>query len=202
MTEESVALNDKAKKGKKMFLFLALLFILPFTIATTMHLLDIRPSGKSNGHLITPLVPLTMPVFEQVNGKTFATEEWSKIWNMVMIDDTSCAERCEINVDKLNRVHRTLYKQEERVQRLLILSAGYDAAKIAALQKKFSNLIVLVVKDEAQRQFVEKIRSTAPTSAIYLVDPLNNLMMDYQADVTPKALRKDMLRLLKTSWSG
>lgn len=202
MTEESVALENKAKKGKKMFLFLALLFVLPFTIAMTMHVLDIRPSGKSNGHLITPIVPLTIPAFEQVDGKAFAPEQWSKIWNVVMIDDASCAESCASNVDKLNRVHRTLYKQEDRVQRLLILTGEYDADNIAKLQATFTKLIILPVKEESQRQFVDKIRGSAPNSAIYLIDPLNNLMMDYQADVPPKAVRKDMLRLLKTSWSG
>lgn len=202
MSEQPIGVDSKAKKDKKMFLFLALLFVLPFTIAMTMHLLDIRPGGKSNGHLITPIVPMVFPEFEQANGENFGAARWNKIWSLVMVDHASCGEACETNVDKLNRVHRTLYKQEDRVQRILILSGEYDAAKIASLQEKFPKLIVLPAANDEQQQFAAKIVNTAPNSAIYLIDPLNNLMMDYQVDVTPKALRKDMMRLLKNSWSG
>lgn len=193
----------KQGKGKKMLLVLAVVFLLPFTIAATLHLLDIRPSGKSFGHLITPPVSLNIPVLHMVTqDEPFSTERWSKIWNIVMIDDASCGEPCQKNVDKLNRVHRTLPKETDRIQRILILTGNIDLAKVNALQDKFPNLIILSGNGEEQQFFIKNFSDAAPLDSVYLVDPLNNLMMDYPKDLQPKGLRGDLVRLLKNSWGG
>lgn len=192
----------KAATGRKMFLLLAFVFILPFTIAYTLHLLDIRPGGKSFGNLISPLIELNIPTFEDVNGNTFSAERWGKIWNIVMVDAASCNTACEQNVDKLNRVHRSLTKGKERVQRILIIKNDFDVARIQQLQQKYPNLIVLSVKSAEQQQFVKQFDQVASDGSIYLVDPLNNLMMHYPQTTEPKALRADIVRLLKNSWGG
>jgi len=194
--------DKKAAKGRKMFLLLALVFVLPFTIAFTLHVLDIRPSGKSFGNLIAPVVALDTPEFSDVKGQSFAPEQWRKIWSIVMVDAASCPEACEQNVDKLNRVHRTLYKDTDRIQRILILKNDVDKVRIAKLQAKFPKLVVLQAKDSAQEQFVAKFDQAAPAGSIYLVDPQQNLMMQYPQAVEPKAVRADLKRLLKTSWGG
>jgi len=196
------AANPKAAKGKKTFLFLALVFVLPFTLAFTLHLLDIRPGGKSFGSLIAPVVTLDIPTFNTTKGGTFDADQWQKIWTLVMVDGASCPEACEQNVDKLNRVHRTLYKDIDRVQRVLLLKNDIDAARIEQLQIKFPELIVLPVKEAAQQQFVAHFDQAAPAGSIYLVDPHGNLMMHYPQAAEPKGMRKDMKRLLKTSWGG
>jgi hypothetical protein len=49
------------------------------------------------------------------------------------------------------------------------------------------------------RQF--QIEPSADTR-IYLVDPLANLMMSFPASVEAKAIRKDLVRLLKAAWAG
>jgi len=195
--------DRQTAKGKKMFLLLALVFVLPFTVAFTLHALDIRPGGKSHGNLITPPTPLAMPNFTDANGKAFAPERWDKIWSVVMVDAASCSQSCEQNVDKLNRVHRTLYKDIDRIQRVLVLNDDADTARVAALQEKFPRLVVLLVNDDAdQQQFVQHFVQSAPEGSVYLVDPHRNLMMHYPETVEPKAVRTDLKKLLKTSWSG
>lgn len=191
-----------ATKGRKMFLMLALVFILPFTLAFTLHLLDIRPSGKSFGTLISPVVALDIPAFEDAKGQPFSAEQWNKVWNMVMVDAAGCQSACEQNVDKLNRVHRTLYKDIDRIQRVLILSGEADSARIKQLQEKFPRLVLLTATESMQQQFIENFNQAAPAGSVYLVDPLNNLMMHYPQDVNPKSLRGDVKKLLKTSWNG
>ncbi|HSR01547.1 MAG TPA: hypothetical protein VLM20_02035 [Methylophilaceae bacterium] len=199
-----VSLDEQAKVGKdkKILLLLAVVFLLPFTIASTLHLLNIRPSGKSFGQLVTPVVELTIPSFTDLNGKPFVNRQWNKIWNIVMIDSASCGQTCEENIDKLNRVHRSLYKEEDRIQRILILNNDYDAARIEALQSKFPALIVLPASDIEQKEFVAKFKQVGPEGSIYLVDPMQNLMMFYPSEVEPKALRTDIKKLLKNSWGG
>ena len=192
----------KTAKGKKMFLLLALVFVLPFTIAFTLHLLDIRPSGKSFGNLITPIVELEIPVLNDTQGNSFSSEQWNEIWSIVMVEGAGCNEACEKTVDKLNRVQRSLNKEKDRVQRILILKNEYEAEQIDQLKDKFPQLIVLTAQEPTQQQFVEKFDQAASPGSIYLVDPLNNLMMYYAQDVGPKELRHDIMRLLKNSWGG
>ena len=201
MSDQNLA-EGKTAKGKKMFLLLALVFVLPFTIAFTLHVLDIRPGGKSFGHLITPIVALKIPALDDTKGVSFTEEQWSKTWNIVMIEGASCNEACEKNVDKLNRVQRSLHKEKGRVQRILILKNEFEFERINQLQEKFPKLIVLTAKETSQQQFVERFDQAAGQGSIYLVDPLNNLMMYYPQDVEPKALRHDIMRLLKNSWGG
>lgn len=199
----NLAVLQKQGKGKKMLLMLAVVFLLPFTIAATLHLLDIRPSGKSFGHLITPPVNLNIPVLNHVlQDKPFQAERWSKIWNIVMIDDGNCAESCQENVDKINRVYRTLPKEADRIQHLLLLTGSIDLEKVNALQSKYPKLIILSGNSEEQQDYFNYFRDAAQQDSVYLVDPLNNLMMDYPADLEPKGLRGDLVRLLKNSWGG
>ncbi|MDE0925566.1 MAG: hypothetical protein OR997_00515 [Methylophilaceae bacterium] len=201
MSNQNLA-DVKALKGKKMFLLLVLVFVLPFTIALTLHLLDIRPSGKSFGNLITPVVALEIPALDDAKGVRFPGEQWSKIWSIVMVAEAGCNEACEQNVDKLNRVQRSLNKEKDRVQRILVLKKGFDVKQINQLQEKFPQLIVLIAKDAEQQQYVQTFEQVAVQDSIYLVDPLNNLMMHYPKDVEPKELRHDIMRLLKNSWGG
>lgn len=202
MSQVNLDEQTKGGKGKKILLLLAVVFLLPFTIASTLHLLNVRPGGKSFGELVSPIVELEIPAFIDINGKPFSETQWAKIWSIVMIDSASCSQACEENVDKLNRVHRSLYKEEDRVQRILILKNNYDAARIQELQTKFPALIVLPANDLAQKEFVTKFDQVAPEGSIYLVDPMHNLMMFYPQEVEPKGLRKDVMKLLKNSWGG
>jgi len=202
MSDHNLADVQAAKKGKKIFLLLALVFVLPFTIAFLLHVLDIRPSGKSFGNLITPVVELETPTFEDAKGNSFTPKQWSEIWNIVMLVESGCDEACEANVDKLNRVQRSMHKDQGRLQRLLILTKDHDVEAIEKLQTKFPNLIVLLAKTDEQKQFAAKFEQAAPVGSVYLVDPLNNLMMSYPQAVPPKELRADLKRLFKNSWGG
>ncbi|QVL46120.1 MAG: hypothetical protein KFB94_03175 [Methylophilaceae bacterium] len=191
----------KQGRGKKTLLMLAAIFLLPFSIAAVLHLLDIRPGGKSFGHLITPPVSLTIPVLDSVlQDRRFSSNDWSKIWNIVMIDEYSCAESCRNNIDKIDRVYRTLPKEADRIQRILLLTGTIDLAGVKELQDQFPQLVILSASNE--QQFINDFKDAAPIGSVYLVDPLNNLMMDYSEDLQPKALRSDLVRLLKNSWSG
>ncbi|MFW5432515.1 MAG: hypothetical protein ACKE5M_04265 [Methylophilaceae bacterium] len=193
---------QKKDTGKKMLLMLAAIFVLPFTIAATLHFLDIRPSGKSFGNLIQPPVSLDIPELAEVNGNAFSPVRWEKIWSVIMIDDANCAEACQSNIDKIKRVHVSLHKEIKRVQRVLILKGDVNQDAIAKLQVAFPDLIVLTGDAPSQLTYIANFTNAAPMGSVYLVDPLNNLMMHYPQAVSSKELRADLRRLLKNSWAG
>jgi len=194
------------KSGRKTLLLLAVIFVLPFTIAATLHLLDIRPSGKSYGNLIVPPVSLAIPQLQDAQGKPFTATKWQKKWNIVMIDQASCDDACQATTHLLGNVHISLDKEFKRVQQILLLPNKTKSEAIAELQKKFPDLIILSGSDEATTQFASKLETTekkqAKPQSIYLIDPLGNLMMQYPQNFDPKGLRSDLVRLLKNSWAG
>jgi len=187
------------KSDRKTLLLLAVIFVLPFTIAATLHLLNVRPSGKSYGELIMPPVALNIPALKDAQGKSV---NWQKKWNIVMIDRAGCNDACQATAHLLGNVRLSLDKDTKRVQQILLLPIEVKANAIASMQEKNPDLIILAGSNETTMQLASKLESLAKPQAICLVDPLGNLMMQYPQNFEPKGLRSDLVRLLKNSWVG
>ena len=200
--------------GRKILLGMALIFVLPFTVAATLHLLNVHPESHSYGTLITPPHALLIPVLQDVTGKDIKPQQWLKIWSIVMIDTAGCAEACQQQVHLLKQVQTSLDKDSKRVQRVL-LAPTIKAETAFALQKQYPDLILLAGVDAKSSQFMAEFDETKNTtkktpeetatqskSCVYLVDPLGNLMMNYPEDMNPKGMQTDLKKLLKNSWAG
>lgn len=193
-------LSKTTPQNRNTFYLLILVFVLPFLTAVVLHLLDLKPSGKSYGNLVQPPKSLQIPALTSLQGKPFKPEQWNKIWSVVMLVDTNCAAPCEAQVHMLKQVHISLNKEIKRVQRVLIVPAAVAPASLSALQTKYPDLIILTGANEETVQFAQTFKQTA--GSVYLVDPLGNLMMSYPEKFDPKGLRSDLTRLLKNSWAG
>lgn len=192
--------NGHKTSGKKMLLIMAVIFVLPFTLAATLHILNLKPSGHSYGSLIQPPRALQFPILHDAQGKPFSAQQWHKIWSVVMVDAASCAELCQKQAHMLKQVHTLLNKDAKRVQRILLVPAAANLGTINALQKLTPDLIVLVGADAAAVSFAGNFNVT--DGGVYLVDPLGNLMMSYPPNLEQKGIFADLKRLLKNSWAG
>ena len=189
--------------GRKILLILAVIFLLPFTVAATLHLLQLKPGGRSYGDLVKPPLSLKFPVLHDVHGKPFGAAQWQKKWSIVTIDTAGCAEACQGQVYMLRQVHTSLGKETHRVQRVLLVPAEIKDEVFNDLQKKYPDLIILVGADAETVKFAGEFNVAGqPAGRVYLVDPLGNLMMTYSENKDPKGLRKDLTQLLKNSWAG
>jgi cytochrome oxidase Cu insertion factor (SCO1/SenC/PrrC family) len=186
--------------GRKILLILSVVFLLPFTVAATLHLLDLRPSGKSYGDLIQPPRALQIPVLHDAAGKAFKREQWLKKWSVVMVDSTGCAQPCQAQVHLLKQVHTSLNKDIKRVQRILLVATEVKSETFIALQKQYPDLLILTGTEAETAKFAAEFNVAG--GQVYLVDPLGNLMMSYPTNTDAKALFSDLKRLLKNSWAG
>lgn len=186
--------------GRKILLILALIFVLPFTVAATLHLLNLKPSGHSYGNLIQPPQALQFPSLRDAQGKAFTTQQWLKIWSVVMVDATGCAQPCQAQVHLLKQIHTSLNKDKHRLQRILLLPTVPKSEALATLQKQYPDLIILGGADVEIVKFAENFNVMG--ASVYLVDPLGNLMMSYPEKMDPKGIFSDLKRLLKNSWAG
>jgi cytochrome oxidase Cu insertion factor (SCO1/SenC/PrrC family) len=201
MSETSeTQLPSNKTSGRKILLILAVIFVLPFTVAATLHLLNLKPSGHSYGNLIQPPQALQFPVLHDAQGKEFTAQQWLKIWSVVVVDSTGCVQPCQAQVHLLKQVHTSLNKDAHRLQRVLLAPTGLKGEVLAALQKQYPDLLILGGTDADAAKFVENFNAAG--ASMYLVDPLGNLMMSYPEKMDPKGIFSDLKRLLKNSWAG
>lgn len=195
--------SNSKTSGRKVLLLLAVIFVLPFTVAATLHLLDLRPTGHSYGDLIAPPKSLTFTNLQDNDGNILPPKQWLKIWSVVMVDNTGCASDCQAQVQTVKQVHTSLGKEYKRIQRILIVPTGIAASNLSAIKLNNPKLKIIANKDAQTLQFAQQFDdSTNSAGKIYVIDPLGNLMMSYTKEHDPKGLRSDLTRLLKNSWAG
>ena len=200
MSDLSAKEGSQKVGGRKILLMLAVIFVLPFTVAATLHLLNLKPSGHSYGNLVQPPKVIKFPTLHDSEGKEFKPEQWLKKWSVVTVDIAGCAEKCQSEVHLLKQINTSLNKDAHRVQRVLIMPTEVSLEAVKNLQKQYPDLLILVGADAETVKFSSEFNIT--NGHIYLIDPLGNLMMSYPSDLDPKGLRSDLTRLLKNSWAG
>ncbi|MCE9633405.1 MAG: hypothetical protein K8Q92_04390 [Methylophilales bacterium] len=188
--------SSQSSSGRKTLLILAVVFLMPFTLAATLHLVGWRANVHSYGELVQPPQGLQFRNLQDVQGKPFSVKQWTKKWTIVMVAN-ECEATCQSQQQLLQNLRISLNKDADRVQQVLLLTA--DNKNIPSLQ-----VTVLMGTDVAEfsSQFKVAGQTTPEAGRVYLVDPLGNLMMSYAPGFEPKGLRHDLERLLKNSWSG
>ena len=168
--------------------WLLLLFAVPLAGAFWLYYgSSWRPTLRTNhGELIAPVV--------QISGATFRGK-----WSLVVIAsaDAGCDSGCQERLIYARQTWLSLGKLVPRVQRVLVAGAGCCDATY--LRREHQGLV------QANRSDLEatlKTLSEPVNHAIFIVDPLGNLMMRYDVGRDPKGLRDDLKTLLELSHIG
>ncbi len=193
--ENKLPLNKMS--GRKILLGMAVIFVLPFTIAKTMHLLNVHPASHSYGTLVHPPKPVQFSTLHDSKDKLVGSQQLLKKWNIVTVEPGVCTEPCQAQIHLLKQVNIALDKDAKRVQRILIAP---NAENFDALEKQYPDLIIITGSDTLTTKFAAQFN--VAKGEVYLVDPLGNLMMHYPQELNPKGLLTDLKKLLKNSWAG
>jgi len=110
-------------------------------------------------------------------------ESW---WLMVSVDGP-CDPGCEQALHQLRQLHVLLNKDAGRVRRVLVTPPGMDVAEVLAAYPQMQHAT---------------IASPGLGNAIYIVDPIGNLVLRYRFEDAGKPVLDDLKRLLKLSQIG
>ena len=88
----------------------------------------------------------------------------------------------------------------DRVQRVFVAEGGCCDARF--LHDEHPDLIVIRATPAAAPLLALLPDGGSAEPRVYLIDPLGNLMMFYDADVKPKGMLEDIKRLLRLSSIG
>lgn len=200
--ENSLAALDMQRKGRRVFVYMLIFFLVPIVVVILMYQLNWKPSGASLGELVTPprLLGSTAEL-RTSDASAVSPVFWKERWSIVYVAE-NCEQACLNKLAAMRQLHVSLYKDIVRAQRVLITSSP----NVAAIKRDYPDLIVINQPASAVATLAQQFQldgdNVKTSNRLYLVDPLGHLMMSYQASVPLSDVRKDVARLLRYSWAG
>ena len=206
MNETEIATKPgKSKSGLIIIIVLILIFALPEIIAVGLHAIKWRPKTSLNhGELVQPARPIQDVSLQMLDGNTVKFSDFKNKWTMVSFGNAACLEACLKNIYIMRQVQLAQGKERERIQRVFVVTEGEVNDALKAKLKDYPEMSVLHGPPPNVaaliQQFVLPGAQAIDDQRVYLVDPLGNLMMSYRDD--PRGMLKDLIYLLKNSWTG
>ncbi len=195
---------SQKKSNRRKLVMVLVVFSLPVVAATLMYLSGWKPAATVNhGELIQPVRLIEDRTMQALDGKAVKFSELHGKWTMVYFDSASCAEECMKQLYVMRQTHISQGKDQERVQRVFILTDDKAIDNLAAKLSDYAGMQVWkgdkTVLSKLALEFGMESEAVTAGRAIYLIDPQGNLMMRYVAGIDPAGIRKDLVRLLKYS---
>jgi hypothetical protein len=181
---------------------LAALFLLPLAFAFyTYYATDWRPVGRVNhGTLISPARPLPAVALPRAPGSDAAAAATLRGgWTLVYLGDGACDADCRAALRVMRQTRLALNNEMTRVARVFLVSGGCCTDSAGGAE---AGLAVLDASGSAAAPLLAQFPAAGRAHSIYVVDPLGNLMMSYDARVDPHGLLEDLRMLLRLSHIG
>ena len=181
--------------SKRPLYILAAVCLAPFVASFAMYCLWTPAGGQVNyGTLLTPR-PLPDAVLRTPSGDALPLASLRGKWILLTLDAPDCADACAKKLYATRQARTMTGKERERVHRLWLTTA--EGAPPAELATAHPDLRIAA----ASPAILAALPADA-SGAIYLIDPLGNLILRYPADPDIKKLNKDLGRLLYASRIG
>ena len=200
---------------------LAALFLVPLALAFyTYYGTDWRPVRHVNhGTLISPprsLPAVTLPRVSLAAGQTpgaavdGAADDlggqpaFRNQWSLVYIGDGACDPSCRWALFVLRQTRLGLNRDMTRLARVFLVSGGCCDREFLA--RAYPGLVVLDAAGPQGAALLAQFPGAGGAGVrahtLYIVDPLGNLMMSYDARANPHGLLQDLQQLLRLSHIG
>ncbi|MGH8210182.1 MAG: SCO family protein [Steroidobacteraceae bacterium] len=204
--------SDLRARNLRMLAVLAGLFLLPLLLAFYMYYAtDWRPVKRVNhGTLIIPIrelpvVHLPRVSLSDVDTPPTAAESDSPgllhtKWSMVYIGAGNCDEPCRQALYVMRQTRLSLNNEMSRVDRIFLTTGSCCAREFLA--HEHPGLVVLDATSAQGSRLLHEFPADGRPYSLFIVDPLGNLMMSYDARQNPKGLLEDLQKLLRLSHIG
>lgn len=197
----------KNQKNKNRILIIGIfsMSIVPFLIAWGLKENPQFLNGRTNhGQLITPVVTSErsdMPGFDQFSKDNI--NELAGHWLIVnIIKGPDCNDGCVDAIKKTKQLRLMLNKELTRTRRIVLVLP--DAAPELTVKWWEGDDTLLKIKpSKALVKKINNLRSgNISDGMIFLMDPLGNLMMQYESGFDPYDVKNDLMHLLRISQIG
>jgi len=182
---------------------LAALFLLPLLLAFfTYYGSSWRPARHVNhGTLLQPARPLPQaPLALLGNGDQRLPQRlFMHRWSLVYIGDGACDADCRQALYVMRQTRLSLNNDMDRVMRVFLATGECCARDFLAREQP--GLVVVDATDAAAAAVLREF-PLGRAHTLFVVDPLGNLLMSYDARQNPHGLLEDLKNLLRLSQIG
>lgn len=195
------------QKSKNHLLILAIfaMSVIPFLIAWGLKENPRLLKGQTNnGQLITP--PLTTERSDLAGFDQFSADNMTELsghWLLVnVIPNNGCNEACVEAIHKTKQIRLMLNKELTRTRRAVMVLKDV-APETASKWWEDDQTLLKVKPNEALVKKLSLLRQgNIPDGMLLLMDPLGNLMMQYEPGFDPYDVKSDLMHLLRISQIG
>jgi hypothetical protein len=179
--------------------------VIPFLIAWGLKENPQLLKGRTNnGQLITP--PLITDRKDFTGFDPFSTDNMAELsghWLLVnVIPNNDCNELCLAALHKTKQLRLMLNKELTRTRRIVLVLKDV-APETAGVWWEDDNTLLRVKANDAVVKKIAAIRQgDIPDGMLLLMDPLGNLMMQYEPGFDPYDVKSDLMHLLRISQIG
>lgn len=198
--------TPQARRARRFLLLLVALFAGPLVLAAVL-VVSWRPEpGAQHGELLNPAQPLDSFQGQGDAGPVTLDSLRGHWWMVYPLADGACDARCEDALYYMHQIRVALGKDMDRVRNLALVA---ETAGAPSGLQSYEPLDLVRMAAGDVTGFGDAYPQPKPVGeAIYLVDPLGNLVLRYDVPVRsgdPQAgqgILKDLRRLLKYSKIG
>ena len=198
-------INNQKNKNHILILVIFGMSIIPFLIAWGLKENPQLLRGKTNnGQLVIP--PLTTERKDLTGFDVFSTENMSELaghWLLVnVIPNNSCNESCIEAIHKTRQLRLMLNKELTRTRRIVMVLKDVAPETAGKWWEDDSTLLRVKVNEAVANKITEIRQGNIPDGMLFLMDPLGNLMMQYEPGFDPYNVKSDLMHLLRISQIG
>lgn len=185
---------------------LAGLFLVPLALAfCTYYGSDWRPVRTVNhGVLISPARPLPQVRLPQVLPAPDPAAPGAALphgqWSLVYLGSGACADDCRQALFVMRAARLALNTDMSRVAQVFLVTQECCARE--ALARDYAGVRVLDATGAGAAPLLREFAPEEREHALFVVDPLGNLMMRYDARQNSRGLLEDLQKLLRLSHIG
>jgi hypothetical protein len=198
-------MSDQKRKNRLLIIGIFGMSIIPFLIAWGLKENPGLVKGRTNiGQLITP--PVTTERSDLTGFDKFSVDNMSELaghWLIVnVIPNNDCNESCLDAIHKTRQLQLMLNKELTRTRRVALVLK--DVAPEIAGKWWQDDAVLLRVKptDALAKKIAEIRQGNIPDGMLFIMDPLGNLMMQYEPGFDPYGVKSDLMHLLRISQIG
>ena len=176
--------------ARKEFWMLLAMFLLPIAFGTLFFYANPNYFSESTvnyGELVRPVIATDKGDIE-INGDA----SLQGIWTMVYVS-SRCDDACEKAVEDMKTIRTLMNADMRRIQRMIIIEDNSTPT---------SNDESLIKARATSKKLTESLKKYTE-NAIYLIDPIGNIMLYYEPqNIDIRLVIKDLKRLFKYSRIG
>lgn len=182
---------------------LAALFLVPLVLAfLTYYGTSWRPARHVNhGLLLEPARPLPkVPLAVLGSGDQRLPQRlFTRRWSLVYVGDGQCDADCREALYFMRQTRLSLNNEMDRVTPVFLATGDCCARDFLAREQ--AGLVVVDATDAAAAAVLREFPA-GRAHTLFVVDPLGNLLMSYDARQNPHGLLEDLKNLLRLSQIG